>query len=107
MKQHAVLAFSRIVAAIAVLTGAFPALAAGDADAGADVALRWCTSCHLIRPNATGPVLQGPPSFSAMARESTPDALRAFLAKPHAPMPPVDLSRADIENLLAYIATQR
>jgi cytochrome c len=83
------------------------AWAAGDPDAGADVALRWCTSCHLIRPSATAPVPQGPPTFTAMARERTPDALRGFLARPHAPMPPIDLSRADIDNLIAYIETLR
>lgn len=84
-----------------------PADAAGDADAGADVALRWCTACHLIRPLASGPVLQGPPTFQTMARERSPAMLRTFLASPHAPMPPIELSRTDIENLLAYIETQR
>jgi mono/diheme cytochrome c family protein len=84
-----------------------PARAAGDRDAGADVALRWCTACHVIRPLASGPVLQGPPTFQAMARERSPAMLRAFLASPHAPMPPIELSRADIDNLLAYIEAQR
>jgi mono/diheme cytochrome c family protein len=90
-----------------MLLAASPAIAAGDADAGATVALRWCTACHLIRPLASGPVLQGPPTFQAMARERSPEMLRTFLARPHAPMPPIELSRTDIDNLLAYIETQR
>jgi len=84
-----------------------PAIAAGDPRAGGDVALRWCTACHLIRPAAGGPAVQGPPAFQTMARARTPDSLRAFLTRPHAPMPPIELSRADIDDLIAYIETQR
>jgi mono/diheme cytochrome c family protein len=102
-RQTAVLAG---LAAAAILL-AMPASAAGDADAGADVAMRWCSACHLIRPLASGPVLQGPPTFQTMARERSPTMLRTFLANPHAPMPPIELSRTDIENLLAYIEAQR
>lgn len=98
-------AFVALAASALFMTA--PAVAAGDAEAGADVALRWCTACHLIRPLASGPVLQGPPSFQTMARERSPGTLRAFLANPHAPMPPIELSRTDIENLLAYIEAQR
>lgn len=103
---------NRRIAAIAgfatsVILWAAPATAAGDAATGADVALRWCTACHLIRPLASGPVLQGPPTFQEMARERSLDRLRAFLASPHAPMPPIDLSARDIDNLLAYIEAQR
>jgi len=83
------------------------ALAAGDPDAGAATAMRWCTSCHVVRQLDGGPVVEGPPTFQWMARERTPDALRTFLAHPHDPMPPLELSRADIENLIAYLETLR
>jgi mono/diheme cytochrome c family protein len=92
---------------LTTLVLASAAWAQGDPRAGAEVALRWCTGCHLIHPATTGPAIQGPPSFEAMARERTPDYLRTFLAKPHAPMPPIMLSRADIENVVAYIESQR
>lgn len=100
MRLFAVLGFG------AVLIGP-SALAAGDPDAGAALAMRWCTSCHVVRQLDSGPVVQGPPTFQAMARERTPDALRTFLARPHDPMPPLELSRADIENLIAYLETLR
>lgn len=93
--------------ATAAILWAAPALAAGDRDEGARVALQWCTACHLIRPLDSGPVLQGPPTFQAMARERSPDRLRTFLASPHAPMPPIALRRRDIDDLLAYIESQR
>jgi mono/diheme cytochrome c family protein len=89
------------------LSLAASAEAAGDPEAGVAVALRWCTACHLIKPQAGGPVLQGPPTFQTMARERNPAMLRTFLVNPHPPMPPITLSNADIENLLAYIETQR
>lgn len=94
-------------AMLVALVAAPPVWAAGDPGVGGQVAQRWCAECHVARPNASGPVVQGPPSFAEMARNRTEDGLRAFLAKPHAPMPSIELSRADIENLIAYIETQR
>jgi mono/diheme cytochrome c family protein len=99
-------AWSRILA-VGALLAPQSAWAAGDPRAGAEVALRWCTACHLVRPAASGPAVQGPPAFQTIARERTTDALRAFLTRPHPPMPPIELSRADIDNLIAYIDTQR
>ena len=98
--------WSRIIA-VGALLAPQAAWAAGDPRAGAEAALRWCTACHLIRPAASGPTVQGPPAFQTIARERTADSLRTFLARPHAPMPPVELSRVDIEDLIAYIDTQR
>ncbi len=92
--------------ALAAFSGA-GAQAAGDAASGAAVAQRWCASCHVAGQTANATVPQGPPTFATIAGERTPDALRAFLSKPHPPMPPVELSRADIDNLIAYIETQR
>src|SRR5471030_1935319 len=89
--------------ALIALFVASPALAAGDPGVGEQVARRWCTDCHVVRLNTSGPVMQGPPSFAELARDRTADALRALLTKPHAPMPSIELSRADIENLIAYI----
>ncbi len=79
----------------------------GDVSAGADVATRWCTGCHLIHPAASGPAVQGPPAFDQLARTRAPEALRSFLTRPHRPMPPLELSRADIDNLVAYIESLR
>ncbi len=70
---------------------------------GAQLAQVWCANCHVV-PGSSGPALQGPPSFRAIAKSGkTPDQLRAFLTRPHGSMPQLSLSRLEIDDLLAYI----
>lgn len=84
------------------LLAAAPARAAGDAEAGRRVADTWCVGCHLVGDENKAPMLDVPP-FPDIARQRSADDLRAFLAKPHPPMPQFRLTRADIENLVAFI----
>jgi mono/diheme cytochrome c family protein len=80
---------------------------ADDVQNGAQLAQIWCASCHVI-PGAAGPALQGPPSFRAIAQSGkTRDQLMVFLEHPHGAMPQLTLSRAEIADLLAYIASLR
>jgi mono/diheme cytochrome c family protein len=89
---------------LALLTAAFllvaaPALAAGDPVEGRAIAQRWCVSCH----GASDAV---PPLESAVNRSGrTTDTLHAWLTDPHPPMPDLSLSRVDIDDLVAYLAT--
>jgi hypothetical protein len=39
--------------------------------------------------------------------EKSPDQLRAFLTKPHGATPDLSLSRAEIEDQIAYIQSRR
>jgi len=79
------------------------ARAAGDAAAGKDLATTWCSACHLMEGTRTG--TDGARPFSALARDPkiTADRLRSFLVKPHGQMPELNLTRQEIENLVAYI----
>ncbi|MBI5163660.1 MAG: c-type cytochrome, partial [Magnetospirillum sp.] len=52
------------------------------ADAGAELAARWCAGCHVVAPSGAG--TDAAPSFLTLARSRTADQLRLFLAKPHA-----------------------
>lgn len=75
---------------------------------GHDIATRWCQSCHVVeRGQATAS--DTAPSFFDLARnpEVTAERLRAFLTAPRHPMPPLELSRTDIGDLLAYIDSLR
>jgi mono/diheme cytochrome c family protein len=47
------------------------------------------------------------PDFATIARQRDADYLRGFLSRPHPPMPRFELSRQDIDDLVAYIGTQR
>lgn len=81
-----------------------PQQARADAAAGARLAGQWCVNCHVI--NSSGPattIPQGPPSFRIIAGHLDPDQMRAFLTHPHGAMPDLGLTRAEIDDLIAYI----
>jgi len=92
--------------AVAGLSGS--AAVAADAAHGADLAKRWCASCHVVtagQKQASADVA----SFSAIA--SNPDfsgeKLVFFLLDPHPKMPNMSLSRAEASDLAAYIGSLR
>lgn len=89
-----------------LLVWLMPLMARADAAAGAQLARQWCANCHVIDgagPAATLP--QGPPSFHIVAARLDPGQLRAFLSHPHGAMPDLALTRAEIDDLIAYIET--
>lgn len=89
-----------------LLAGLMPLAAHADAAAGERLARQWCVNCHVVDSGtARTTVPQGPPSFPAIAQHLDPGALRAFLSHPHKPMPDLALTRAEIEDLVAYIET--
>ena len=94
--------------ALGLLVLALPAgtAVAADAENGAQLAQRWCASCHIVAPNQRGPTTEAPP-FARIA--SGPDfnagKLALFLLDPHPKMPDVGLSRTAAQDLAAYIAT--
>ena len=81
-----------------------PLAARADAAAGERLARQWCVNCHVI--DATGPATtlpQGPPSFRIIAGHLDPGQIRSFLTNPHGAMPNLALTRAEIDDLIAYI----
>lgn len=88
--------------------GALLPQARADAARGAELAGLWCAVCHVVGPGRSEVVPQGPPTFQQVARSGlTADQLRAFLSHPHGSMPDLSLTRAEIDNLIDYIATLR
>jgi mono/diheme cytochrome c family protein len=81
--------------------------AGGDAEIGRAIAQRWCTSCHVVGPEAGGSDVA--PAFAAIATNPTrtPDYLRTWLADPHFSMPNPQLTRSEIDHLVAYIESLR
>ena len=79
-----------------------------DAGEGRRLAQRWCSSCHIVEDHQQGSVPQGPPTFRMVAKSGVTDAaLRAFLSHPHGAMPDLVLTRAEIDDLIAYIRSLR
>lgn len=74
------------------------------AEAGADIAARWCAACHVVSTSGAG--TDAAPSFVSIAQKHSPEELKSFLTKPHAkPMRGFTLSNHEIEDVVAYIAT--
>ncbi|MGJ4888068.1 c-type cytochrome [Bradyrhizobium sp. HKCCYLR20261] len=96
------------VMAIAVATAVTTSARAADADHGADLARRWCASCHLIegtQKQASADV----PSFAQIAQKAdfTPEKVAFFLLDPHPKMPSFPLNRLEAADIAAYIGTLR
>ncbi len=98
---------SRWAVALALLLAGFTPLAArANVANGQRLARQWCASCHVIdRGPATVP--QGPWTFRAMAKNLDRGRMRTFLSHPHGSMPDLTLTRAEIADLIAYIASLR
>ena len=94
-----------IGASLMLLVATPSAWAAGDAVQGKATAERWCATCHVVAPGGRGADVA--PDFATIARQRDADYLRGFLSRPHPPMPRFELSRQDIDDLVAYIGTQR
>jgi len=75
---------------------------AADAAKGEIIAKRWCAACHLVSSDQK---LANPdiPGFAAIAHRKLPaEELIAFLTDSHPKVPNMNLSRSEIEDVVAY-----
>src|SRR5438270_13805021 len=81
---------------------------AADADHGADLARRWCASCHVV---ANGQIQASAdvPSFASVARrpDFSSERLAFFLLDPHPKMTNFPLSWIEAGDIAAFIASLR
>jgi mono/diheme cytochrome c family protein len=103
MLRHRMSCTLLVGCAFSVILGS-SALAA-DADNGKALAIRWCSSCHVVDREQKLATDQAPP-FASLARMPAFNANRlAFLLlKPHPNMPTLSLSRTEIADIAEYIA---
>ncbi len=87
------------------LTLASPAFAAGDAEAGHQLARLWCVSCHIVDRAGEGRDAAPPFTTIAAAHKRDHGWLRAWLTAPHPPMPDLHLTRQEIEDVIGYLET--
>lgn len=82
---------------------------AADAEAGRRLADHWCASCHVVPDSATASsTVRGSdavPTLASIARDPNrgPNWLREWLTFPHPPMPDLNLSRTEIDDVVAYL----
>jgi mono/diheme cytochrome c family protein len=77
----------------------------GDPAPGHALALKDCVECHEVEPGERDGKLPDPPAFQNLADDPamTALALRVFLSTPHATMPGLILSDAEIDDVIAWI----
>jgi mono/diheme cytochrome c family protein len=79
--------------------------ASGNAAAGRELVLRSCTSCHATE-NATSASDTAPPlSFISRDIKDRRVWVRGWLMNPHPPMRGINLSRQEINDVIAYLET--
>lgn len=93
--------------ATAMLLPVSPASAA-NAEAGKRLTERWCVSCHSPSSRSRTSDVAAP-SFNAVVnrRKRTESQLRAWLSDPHPPMPQLNLTRDEIDDIVAYLEELR
>jgi len=87
-----------------VMFASAAAAAAADAGAGRVVAERWCSACHLVADDQAR-VSVDAPTFAEISANNTRAQIKAALTLGHTQMPDMALTRAEIDNLIAYIHT--
>lgn len=104
MKQTASMA---LVAFMWALAPSYGAEQAGLAEAGLRLAREACADCHLVE--GAGKPRSDAPAFAAVAAmpSTTSVAIKVFLKTPHANMPNIMLSEAEIDAVTAYILSLR
>lgn len=86
-----------------------PGAEKGIAARGEVLAKRWCADCHVVTADQAKASADAP-SFFALTGEPirSPEALAVYLALPdtvHARMPDLNLSRVEIADIVAYVAS--
>ena len=91
--------------AAAILASAIPAAAAerGNAEGGRQLVTTVCVACHTVPSASVGS--DAAPPLAQVARQNRGNAawLRLWLTDPHPPMRGINLTRRQIEDVIAYL----
>ena len=76
----------------------------GDAKKGQELAQNWCSDCHAVDAQHAE-AHNGAPSFLSIAQmpSATSISLHVFLQTPHERMPNFQLTKTQIDDVVAYI----
>ena len=79
--------------------------ASGNAEAGRQLVMRSCSSCHATESAKTATDNAPPFAIVAKTNKERPAWIRGWLMAPHPPMPNIPLSRQQIDDIVAYLST--
>jgi cytochrome c len=80
-----------------------------DAKRGQELSQRVCSGCHSVSPGSAATVNADVPTFAAIASrpDTTAERLAGRIIVPHPPMPNVQLTVAELRDIIAYILSLR
>jgi mono/diheme cytochrome c family protein len=93
-----------VLAVGALLLGTSGAYAAS-AEAGRQLVMRSCSTCHTTGTATNASDAAPPLSVLAKDNKERPAWIRGWLMAPHPPMPSIPLSRQQIDDIIAYLRT--
>jgi len=79
--------------------------AAADPDAGKRLTQQWCSGCHVVGNSDRGTDLAPPLPEIAREKGDDPQWIKGWLVAPHPPMPNLNLSRQEIDDITAYLTS--
>ena len=96
-----------VVCAIAGTGGAHAQTSMGDPKRGQALAERVCSTCHIVSAASTTTTNPDVPTFAAIAGrpDTTPERLAGRIIIPHPPMPNIQLTVAEMRDIIAYIVS--
>lgn len=76
-----------------------------DAKRGQELSARLCSGCHIVSPGSAVTANPDVPTFAAIAGrpDTTAERLAGRIIVPHPPMPNVQLTVAEMRDIIAYI----
>ena len=80
-----------------------------DPTEGLIIAERWCAQCHIVSSDQALSTETPAPTFRSIANrpEQTAAAIVGFLVDPHPPMPDLNLTRQEMDHIVAYLSSLR
>lgn len=99
-------AFLVTVAAAGIFLGCAQAPARADsAEEGRNIAARWCAGCHDVGVGERRTGHDAAPDFKSVARRPGLNSgqLENWIGHPHPPMPNLNLTDREVDNLVIYI----
>jgi mono/diheme cytochrome c family protein len=98
----------RMFGALAFLLATGVAAAeAGDVTNGRAIAERWCSNCHQTDSRRVAQDFAPPLRVVAGRSYATEKWLKSWIADPHPPMPNLNLTQAQIDDVVSYLKTLR
>lgn len=99
------LSLTKIALALMLAASSVAQATAADADRGKRLTEQSCDQCHVIGNGNRGTDAAPPLPVIAQQKGKDPQWIKTWLVAPHPPMPNLNLSRQEIDDITAYLTS--